>query len=293
MHASDPGDIPQLLRSVGSSRYAHVRMALTRADDDVFELRSLIIDVFPDVWFQRPETNFTDWQPVTFLHEFPQAFFFADLLPSSEVQLWLSHPEDCELKNFETRLGYSLRVLRFRMPALHQTVIAQSMPCYGLDGFVSLPWPHTFYKCHIKTDSIARNGDAKPLVSGLDYFRSFTAARAKLVHGVTNPHHIYNCEDAVAARVVHPEAWLSEVLVSKTRITATVAGLQAFGTTRVVLTGDQIDESRAVPPSKFVTFDLDVPLPSRLTITLVGDKRERMRRTTPMCPLRPRPGRRT
>ncbi len=122
-----------------------------------------------------------------------------------------------------------------------------------------------------------RNSDAKPLTAlGQEYFRSFTAARAKLIHGVTDQSHIYDCQDAIVVRVVHPEAWLSQVVVSKPkrRVTAKVAGLRPFGTTRVALAGDDIDEARTVPPSKFVTFDLSVPLPAHLTITLVGDTDE-------------------
>lgn len=257
----------------------YVRLAMTRNDAGRLVVRSLLVDVFPQVWLDNPRDILASWLSTPFRYEYDQAgaVLLSEFVRSKDIHEWLSEGE-ARLAGFDTRPGYGSRVLTFDMPAMHDEVTALPVHSYAHDGFIPVPWPHTLYTFSFKDSTNRyRNADNDTLVApDAEYYENFFEARAELVHGVSDSSQISRFQDGVAVRIVHADAWLSEIRVSEDTLTATVQGLNLFGC-QVRLSGSREVRrlSETVPPAGGnVTLPIPRMLPQRLVIALTRGQNE-------------------
>jgi TIR domain-containing protein len=203
------GRVSQLANDV------HVRLALTPGHDDTWVARSLVVDVFPDVWLDSPDI-FAEagYEPPRRPHVFPgQALFFLGMVKTQVVVAWSGDPEHCELRDFDPGLGQGSKVQIFRLPGVHPDVTGTRLASRRSDGFATLPWPHVTYRFNLKDSNIYHAGPYEPLYAqGQGHFDDFREARAKLIHAVTDLYRVaFQDQDTVAIRIVDGDGWIREV----------------------------------------------------------------------------------
>jgi hypothetical protein len=60
MRPQDPARVVDLLANLRNRNRVHVRLALTHDKDGIWMGRSLVVDVFPDVWANELQAGFAD-----------------------------------------------------------------------------------------------------------------------------------------------------------------------------------------------------------------------------------------
>lgn len=192
MRAWDSARVGDLSANIRIRNRVHIRLALSRDKDGPWVGRSLIVDVFPDVWADNLQAGFADfsYKPPVFLSKYRDAFFYAGFLPGAMVEDWLSHPEECTLSDHDRRFGHTTDMEHFRLPDLHENTNSLRLNSNEKDGYATLPWPHDFHACQLKdAPNLQRPGDMHPLVAdGEDHYDDFFEARAFFIHNATDWH---------------------------------------------------------------------------------------------------------
>lgn len=269
--------LADVLTHVTAVPRVYVRMALMKDDSQRLIARSLLVDVFPEVWLDKPDNFLTDWLSTPFRYEYDQvgAVLLSEFVDSAQVRQWLIGGE-CQLRGFDSRPGFGTRVLNFDVPEMQDEITAQRYYSFEPDSYVAMPWPHTVYSFNRKDQTnYYRQNDYVPLVApDADYYTNFAEARSEIIHGVGDPSQISRYQEGVAVRVVHADAWLNEISVGESELTAIVHGLNVPGC-HIVLSGSrEIRRRQQLLQAGPVTIPIPNILPREVAVVLTRGQEE-------------------
>jgi hypothetical protein len=271
-------DRSQALIQLRSADRVYVRLALTEDKPGHYLARSLVIDVLPQRWLDKPDIAMNipgPWWHTTDRFDTGRAIFFRGFKPAGEVYAWFARPDACDLLGIDQRPGYTTRVIEFSLPKVFDQVTTWRRPSYASGMFEVIGYPHTLYTFQRTEPGIAYNEDFAALVDHEGrYFADFKTAQAELIHGVTDLNQRYRVDDAIAVRVVHPEGWLQEIRVQSTQIAVTLGGIELRPDCLVVLDGSPEVRTRAAVAGYHATLPLPEHLPVEVRVVLLQGTKE-------------------
>lgn len=259
----------------------HVSLALTvdESKNTTWLARVLIVDVFPNVWFDDahqmlPETMPITYAPPDILKEYPgQALFLCRFLPTEQVIKWLSHPNECELTRFDSRPGQGSQVLQFALPEFH--LPPQGIRVYSghTDGFALLPWPHTVFRCSFQNPPATPNSDFQELYAADQTpFDNLKEAVAKLMYRTTLRQYPQVETDVLALRLIDADGWICQATFATNQVEVAVAGTH-LSRGRLILKGEGIDDiERPCVEPQVLTIPLSGPAPADLNVVLANEE---------------------
>lgn len=262
--------LSDVIRNVSAVKSAHVRLAVTEDDAGQWILRSLLVDIFPQPWLDRSGEYLAGWSESDELNDYGRVLFYTGFVPSKDVSAWLANQSECTLTNFDPGAGQRSRVLTFRIPELQDQASSEYIFSHSYDGYPTMPWPHTCCVCDMKSPFPQTNADYARLVApGQRLYRNFFAARAQIIHGVTDPNREHQFSDKVGVRFVTGEGWINEVRISHEHVMVHALGMALRGS-RIILTGCPEFDDVECDVNSPGQYSLAIPrTPSQFEIALV------------------------